>query len=298
MKSFFCSHCGTQVFFQNDRCGTCGKSLGFALDSMNVDAFEPQADGRWLRSTKSGLEKPFRQCQNNQAAHVCNWMIAAGQPQSFCASCALTEVIPDLSNPANPERWYKIEAAKRRCIYTLLQLRLPMEASAGGAPALRFRFLGNTPSKEPIKTGHQNGVIILNIAEADEDEREKRRLQFHEPYRTLVGHFRHEIGHYYWDRLIRGTARLERFRQLFGDERADYGAALENYYRTGPAPDRRQRLVTAYAGAHPGRIGRRRGPTISILLTPWKRRTASACGWSPRPPRGRRKVLTSFAGAG
>ena len=63
---------------------------------------------------------------------------------------------------------------------------------------------------------------------------EKIRHDLHEPYRTLLGHFRHEVGHYYWDRLVRDSGWLQPFRELFGDERADYAAALKLNYENGP----------------------------------------------------------------
>ena len=102
-----------------------------------------------------------------------------------------------------------------------------------------------------VLTGHANGLITLNIEEADDSRREKIRHEMHEPYRTLLGHFRHEIGHYYWDRLIAGTPWLEKFRALFGDERQDYAAALKQNYEQGPPPDWRDRHISAYALVHP-----------------------------------------------
>ena len=100
-------------------------------------------------------------------------------------------------------------------------------------------------------TGHDNGLITINLAEADDSERERMRRQMGEPYRTLLGHFRHEIAHYYWDRLVRDAPGIEAFRQLFGDEREDYGAALQRHYANGPPPDWQERFVTTYASTHP-----------------------------------------------
>jgi hypothetical protein len=145
----------------------------------------------------------------------------------------------------------KLELAKRRCIYTFLKLGLPIESGPrGNEAALRFRFLQDKENA-PVQTGHENGVITVNIAEADDDEREHRRLQLHEPYRTLVGHLRHESGHFYWDRLIANSPNLQRFREFFGDETGDYDAALQTYYKQGPPADWQSRTVTAYASSHP-----------------------------------------------
>ena len=118
----------------------------------------------------------------------------------------------------------------------------------------------------PVLTGHADGVITVNIAEADDAERERRRTAMREPYRTLLGHMRHESGHYYWDRLIAGT-RTSTIPPLFGDERADYAAALSTYYERGAPADWQERFVSAYATRTPGRIGPKRGRTISTWST-------------------------------
>lgn len=229
------------VFFENDRCVKCGERLGFFADTL-----EMSSEKQWApRSSR----KEARGCANG-GQRVCNWMVT--DANDFCAACRLNEVIPDLSISGNPERWSKLELAKRRCLYTFLQLRLPIEALEGeNCKPLRFRLLGDTPNAPPILTGHENGIITINIAEADDDERERRRLKLHEPYRTLVGHVRHESGHYYWDRLVANSPHLEDFRKVFGDESADYKQALEKYYQQGPAAGWEERNVTAYASLHP-----------------------------------------------
>jgi hypothetical protein len=172
----------------------------------------------------------------------------------LCRACRLTRVIPDLSVPDHKAAWVKIETAKRRLIYTLLGLELPLPGRAedpeGG---LAFQFLADPtdPNAPRVLTGHNEGIIVLNIAEADDAERERRRHQMGEPYRTLLGHFRHEIGHFYWDQLIRDTEWIEPFRALFGDERADYAAALQKHYKEGPSADWSGQFISAYATTHP-----------------------------------------------
>ena len=169
----------------------------------------------------------------------------------YCVSCRLTTLIPDLSVPGNLERWHKVEKAKRRAIFTTMRLGIPTEAvPAENRPALRFNFVGDIPAPPPL-TGHSNGLIVLNIAEADDAEREPGRVSLHEPYRTLLGHFRHEIAHYYWDRLIANSKWIEPYRKLFGDENADYGTALKEYYKNGPPSGWQASHVSAYAAAHP-----------------------------------------------
>jgi hypothetical protein len=149
-----------------------------------------------------------RLCANYARENVCNWAVAADAPDSLCTSCRLTRVIPDLGRPGNREAWYRLEVAKRRLVYSLVALGCPL-ASKRDDPArgLAFEFLADPPpGGAPVLTGHRGGVITLGLAEADDAVRERRRLELGEPYRTLLGHFRHEIGHYYWDRLISGSA--------------------------------------------------------------------------------------------
>lgn len=104
---------------------------------------------------------------------------------------------------------------------------------------------------ETITTGHLQGRITINIAEADDVHREQQRVALGEVYRTLLGHLRHESGHYYWMRLIEKSAKIATFRDLFGDERIDYATAMAHYYQNGPAGDWSLRHISAYASAHP-----------------------------------------------
>jgi hypothetical protein len=252
VKAFHCEGCGSLVFFDNVKCVTCGHVLGFLPSSCELAALEPAENGAW-RALVPGQNDPFfRFCKNGQQYEVCNWMIAANDPNSFCISCRLNALIPNLSQSGNLERWHKLEKAKRRIIYTILRLGLPTEGSTHEhRPALRFNFVADLGGCLTSLTGHLNGSIVINIAEADDDERERRRLNFREPYRTLLGHLRHEVAHYYWDRLIANGKWLSGFRKFFGDETADYGAALRQYYEHGSPPDWQSRHVSAYASAHP-----------------------------------------------
>ena len=241
MKTFHCSHCGKMVFFENHRCLNCNHSLGFLPDTLELIALE---------DSKGGDGHP-RQCANGQEHGVCNWLAPADDPHPLCQACRLNEVVPNLSDPRNLMRWSKLELAKRRCLYTFLRLGLPLSAKPGSElPSLRFRFLEEAPNA-PVKTGHQDGVITVNVAEADDDERERRRINLHEPYRTLVGHFRHESGHFYWTWLIQDSPHLARYHELFGDETADYDAALQTYYKQGSPTDWAAKAVTPYACSHP-----------------------------------------------
>jgi hypothetical protein len=176
----------------------------------------------------------------------CNWLLARDDPRGLCRSCRLTRTRPADSDEAGLEEFLKAEAAKRRLLFELLDLGLPV-----GNDQPTFELLSS--SYGPVSTGHADGVITLDLAESDDAQREQRRASLDEPYRTVLGHFRHEIGHYYWPILMEqpGAARLERFRSLFGDERADYGSALEGHYEQGPREDWMQTHVSAYATMHP-----------------------------------------------
>lgn len=189
----------------------------------------------------------WRQCHNYAAEQVCNWMVAPGDKDERCRCCRRTEHTAALDDAANKAAWFRLEAAKRQLFYSLYRLGLPVEADATH-PAPVFRFLGG--EHQPTTTGHLDGTITLDLGEADDACREKRRVALGEPYRTLLGHFRHEIGHYYWDRLIRHGGRLEAFRALFGDDSRDYAAAAAAYYAAPPA-DWADRHISAYAAMHP-----------------------------------------------
>jgi hypothetical protein len=238
MKNFHCDVCNGPLFFENSVCGNCALAVGYF-------------PGRGAMTTLK--DKSYRRCRNYEVENVCNWVVAADDPEPYCLSCRLTRVIPDLTQEPNRELWYRTEVAKRRLIYTLLDLGLPVVGKQVDAEhGLAFEFRADAAGTEgAVLTGHDGGVITLNIAEADDAERERRRTQLHEPYRTLLGHFRHEIGHYYWDLLVRDGTRLAEWRSLFGDERADYAEALRRHYEQGPAPDWQQDFVSSYASSHP-----------------------------------------------
>ena len=254
MKVFHCDHCGQLVFFENTCCLNCGHVLAYLTDLSDLCSLEAVDNGLWKSVPRNGAERDtWRLCANYSTGNICNWALPEADPNPLCLSCRLTQVIPNLSLPKNKDAWCRLETAKRRLIYTLLDLGLPLTGKTDSPDeGVAFLFLGDVDGQAmPLLSGHQNGVITINIAEADDAERERRRNDLHEPYRTLLGHFRHEIGHYYWDRLIQNSARLPAFRELFGDETQDYREALRRHYEQGPPADFQQQFVTAYASAHP-----------------------------------------------
>jgi hypothetical protein len=257
MKTFRCQHCGNPLFFENVQCLQCESALAFLPDRLNIVAIEPVPDGDeglWrprTRGRKASAAR-YRLCHNHTTQNACNFAVPADDPNPLCVSCRLTRLLPDLSQPENPARWYRVEVAKRRLFYTLAKLGLVATTPANGeADGPVFEFLADLPG-QPVMTGHAQGVITLNVAEADDAERVRRRVEMHEPYRTLLGHVRHESGHYYWDRLIDEGGRVERFREVFGDERQEYQQALQDHYaRGGTVPDWQDSYVSEYATAHP-----------------------------------------------
>ncbi len=257
MKTFHCQYCGHPLFFENVTCLKCGSALAFLPDRLNMAAIEPAGDeggNEWRPRMRGKTQSTarYRLCHNHTNQNACNFAVPADDPSQLCVSCRLTRTLPDLSQPDNPQRWYRLEAAKRRLFYTLARLGLVATCPPDGrADGPTFDFLADMPG-QPVMTGHAQGLITINVAEADDAERVRRREEMHEPYRTLLGHFRHESGHYYWDRLIDEGGRTESFREVFGDERLDYAQALQDHYaRGGTLPDWRERYVSEYATSHP-----------------------------------------------
>jgi hypothetical protein len=250
MKLFQCQHCGQIVYFENQKCERCAHRLGYISNTAVLSALEPQ-DQAWR--PVGNTSNLYRYCANAEL-DGCNWLIDAAATESYCVCCRHNRTIPDLGIQSNLIAWQKIEAAKHRLFYTLLKLRLPLEPANGAADQrLTFDVVAEGPqgSGPKVLTGHDNGLITLAFAEADDVEREKRRSAMHEPYRTLLGHFRHEVGHYYWDRLVRDGGKLEICRRTFGDERIDYDQALEQHYAKGAPTNWQESFVSSYATSHP-----------------------------------------------
>jgi len=254
VKLFVCASCQQVVHFENSQCTRCGHALAYLPDRGVLAAVESVDGGAGLlRALGSGAEgQRYRHCGNRVDHAACNWAVPEGDEHRFCRACRLNEVIPDLASAEAKARWLKVEESKRRTLYTLLQLGLPVEPRGEGGEGLAFAFKQDVPGEDKVMIGHEGGLITINVAEADSPFREKTRLELGEAYRTLLGHFRHEIGHYYWDRLIKNEApRLAAFRDRFGDERASYDDAVAAHYRDGAPRDWPARYVSSYASMHP-----------------------------------------------
>jgi hypothetical protein len=249
MRLFKCRYCGTLVFFENDHCESCGHQLGFVPSLSRISALEP--DGGIWRALEIDGDERFRFCANAQYG-ACNWLIPTGSGESYCLACRHNLVIPDMSFPENLPNWQKLERAKHRLFYSLLRLELPLVNRADDPEhGLGFAFLAVAPDTPKVMTGHDNGLITVALTEADDAERERTRHQMGEVYRTLLGHFRHEVGHYYWDVLVRDAGKLDACRAIFGDDSQDYGEALTRHYAQGAPFDWQQNFVSPYASSHP-----------------------------------------------
>jgi hypothetical protein len=256
MKIFRCQSCEQVVYFENTRCMNCGAPLGFLPDHFVVSALQAAGDGQWRPLAAHAEGRPYRMCRNYSLEQVCNWMIPVNSAAAFCEACRFNQTIPDLTVVGNRELWRRLETGKRRLVYSLLRLGLPLISKQEDPESgLAFAFLA---VPEPVftegtqaVTGHAKGLITINIAEADDALRERMRQDMAEPYRTLLGHFRHESGHYYWYLLARRSNWLGEFRRMFGDERRDYATAMRSNYEQGAPPDWQSRFVTPYAASHP-----------------------------------------------
>ena len=245
-----CPQCRQQLLLETRACESCGRAVGFDCDGDRFLAFDPTRL-EWQDEHHAPVALTY--CSNAKVG-ACNWLVSIKDSEPRCRACRLNRTIPDLSVPGVLERWHRIEDAKRRMIYGLIRLGLPLEYGAGHRPPV-FDFLydpaAETGAPPQLMTGHAAGVITINVIEADDVARERIRRDLGEPFRTILGHFRHEIGHYYWHRLVERTPDLTRFRTLFGDESRDYQAALQRHYGHRPPMGWQDNFISAYATMHP-----------------------------------------------
>ncbi len=237
MRTFTCSTCHLLVFFENTECLSCGSALGYDHESRELITIPEGLDANveWFRCANAGVA-------------ACNWLVHT--PDTLCRSCSLTRTRPADSDQGGILDLGVAEAAKRRLIFELGELGLPVEGADEREGGLVFDLLSSEAA--PVTTGHAGGVITLDLAEADDSDRVARREQLGEPYRTVLGHFRHEVGHYYWPIIVESDPELlAACRELFGDEREDYQAAIKRHYAEGPPEHWHRQHVSAYATMHP-----------------------------------------------
>ena len=225
--------------------------LGYLPKATIITALELGADG--VLTPFVDRHRTVAYCRNNQH-HACNWLVDMGA-DPLCRACKLNHTIPKLSVPANMQRWLRIEVAKHRLVYSLMRLGLPVESKIEEPDrGVAFKFLAPVPRSRmqaQIITGHCRGDITLNIIEADDAKRAAIRAKMKEPYRTLLGHLRHEIAHHYFERLVKDTDNYQLFLSVFGDETPDYGEALKRHYADGAPVNWRDTYISTYASAHP-----------------------------------------------
>ena len=252
MKKYYCA-CGNILFFENTHCSRCGRYVGFNPDKLSIISLPIDQDDRLVDNDAAN----YKYCKNFHDYNNCNWLLDANSNEAYCISCRLNRTIPNLSSQQNRIYWSEIEKAKRRLIYTLLALNLPVRRKTDYWPnGIEFDFIEDNPidtqaTSQRVLTGHHGGVITINIAEADDVNRVMTRKMMNEAYRTLLGHFRHESGHYYYDYLVNNQSALADFKSIFGDPSADYQSSLSDYYINGPRPDWHNHYISAYASAHP-----------------------------------------------
>jgi hypothetical protein len=251
MKLFRCQACDNIIYFENRTCGRCGHRLAYVPELEIMAALEPAGGDSW---TSLAGGRGLRRFCANADYDVCNWLTAADGRERLCVACRHNDTIPNISLPAHLTAWRDIELAKHRLFYSLLRWKLPLKTRAEDpSHGLAFEFLADPPqpSGPKVMTGHDDGVVTIALAEADSAEMEKRRAELAEPYRSLLGHFRHEVGHHYWDVLVRDGGKLDQCRAVFGDDSQDYEAALQRHYAQGAPADWPERFVSAYATSHP-----------------------------------------------
>jgi hypothetical protein len=246
MKIFQCGHCNHPLFFENHTCENCGHKSGYRDTDRKMLTFDPK--GESLISDREGIA--YKYCMNHDYG-VCNWLLEKDDANDFCSACQLNRTIPNLSDQKNFPKWKNLEIAKHRLVYQLQKLGLLLPSKLRHEEGLCFDFIAKQNNPK-IMTGHANGVITILLKEADSVLREQMRMLMLEPYRTLIGHLRHEVGHYFWDRLVYNNPDvLFKFRELFGDERSDYGKALKVYYKHGAPVNWQNSYISKYATSHP-----------------------------------------------
>ena len=244
MKTFVCETCGNKVYFESTTCVNCNHALGFHADTLAVKALVPAGTTGLYRRVDTRAVGLVRYCSN--AVHgVCNWLMGEHDATGLCQACKLNRTIPNLAETGNLPAWGKLEHAKKRLLYSVLRFGLPFRHVPPRNGSLLFDFVRNAG------TGHFDGVITIDVTETDAVERERQRQFFQEPYRSLLGHLRHESGHFYWMLLVDAAGKHDAFRRHFGDERQNYQTALAHHHAAGPPADWQARHVSAYASVHP-----------------------------------------------
>ena len=252
MRPHACQYCASAVFFDDTRCGRCHSELGYWAETDTVCVLDPIKQTTAIYQSWSVPERRLRRCANSHF-DACNWIVDADGSERMCSACRHNRIVPSIWKPDAMRAWRKIELAKRKFFSALHRLDLVRVIDRfGGSQSLGFQFLDDPEDGGPaVMTGHLSGLITIATKEADDAERERRRTLLGEPYRTLLGHFRHESGHYFWDRLVSDDGQETACRAVFGNHEEDYQAALARHYQTGARADWHKEFVSPYATVHP-----------------------------------------------
>ena len=247
MQPFSCDVCGQIIFFDNSACLRCDSTLGYVRAERRLVAIT-SVDGGVERVDAPGVV--YRSCANRLTAR-CNWLVEPGDPLDLCESCRLTTVRPSDDEVDAISAFADAEAAKRRLLHQLHVMGVPVIGRHDDEErGVAFEF--RSSRDENVMTGHNGGVITLDLSESDDAHREFVRQQLGEAYRTVLGHLRHEIGHYFWPRMVVDAGRTDPFRSLFGDERISYQDALDQHYGDGERGSSWvDTHVSEYATMHP-----------------------------------------------
>jgi hypothetical protein len=281
MRLFQCQVCDSILHFENRSCERCGHKLAYLPELSTLSALRLAEDAAWVALAMP--HRPSRFCAN-AAYDACNWFVPLGSDEAYCLACRHNGTIPNVSDPAQLLAWQQIEIAKHRLFYTLLRWNLPLKIRAEDPEhGLLFDFLADPPETTGPKvlTGHDNGVITITLVEGRRRRAREAPQGMSEPYCTLIGHFRHEVGHHYWDILVRDGGKLDACRVVFGDDTEDYAEALKRHYAEGAPPDWQEHYVSSYATPTLGRISPKPGPTTCTFVDTLE--MASAFGLQVHP---------------
>ena len=246
MRRFTCESCAEEVAFDALRCASCSSPLGYVPAQQAVKVLHPAAGA--VSFSISGDDAEFWRCPNS--ARGCNWVLPAGTGDIWCRSCGLTPGRPDETNPDALAAWSTAEAVKRRLVHQLDHLALPIDPRSDATPdGLAFDLVYVPGQFGPA--GKVDEAVTLDLADADVQDVGAPPRRVHAPFRTLIGNLRHKVGHHYWHRLVGQSDHVTPFRRLFGDERADYPAAIEPHQAAVAHHWDASRFVTGRAESHP-----------------------------------------------
>lgn len=250
MRAFACPVCNNFTAFEAAECRTCGAHVGLHLPSKEMLAVDGDVafvgGEHWVRCTQSG----------NLA---CNWLVPEEEHDAYqrgrCLADSLIRHEPAPDDTIAREKLVPAAGALRRLVFQLHDIGLPIEPFWRTEGGLAFDLLSSYTTGEKVTIGHADGVITIDLVETLDAYREQLRVRLGEPYRTMLGHFRHEVGHYYQNVLVEtgpgAQTYLDRCRELFGDERAGYAEAIQRHYKFGAPDTWRESFISEYATMHP-----------------------------------------------